>query len=66
VSALLLRHTVYATLDLGQGANIVLTLMAAYICLKFHFVGNKVPENMVAAEERLEILSEATIRDAES
>jgi hypothetical protein len=30
------------------------------------FEGNKVPENMVAAEERLEILSEATIREAES
>ena len=30
------------------------------------FVGNKVPENMVAAEERLELLSEATIREAES
>ena len=29
------------------------------------FVGNKVPENMVAAEERLELLSEATIREAE-
>jgi hypothetical protein len=29
-------------------------------------VGNKVPENMVAAEERLELLSEATIREAES
>jgi hypothetical protein len=29
-------------------------------------MGNKVPENMVAAEERLELLSEATIRDAES
>jgi hypothetical protein len=30
------------------------------------FIGNKVPENMVAAEERLELLSEATIREAES
>jgi hypothetical protein len=30
------------------------------------FVGNKVPENMVAAEERLELLSKATIRKAES
>jgi hypothetical protein len=30
------------------------------------FVGNKVPENMVAAEERLQTLSEATIREAES
>lgn len=30
------------------------------------FVGNKVPENMVAAEERLEQLSEVTIRGAES
>jgi hypothetical protein len=30
------------------------------------FVGDKVPENMVAAEERLELLSEATIREAES
>jgi hypothetical protein len=29
-------------------------------------VGNKVPESMVAGEERLELLSEATIRDAES
>jgi hypothetical protein len=29
-------------------------------------VGNKVPENMVAAEERLELLSEATIKEAES
>jgi hypothetical protein len=28
-------------------------------------VGNKVPENMIAAEERLELLSEATIREAE-
>jgi hypothetical protein len=28
-------------------------------------VGNKVPENMVAVEERLELLSEATIREAE-
>lgn len=27
------------------------------------FVGNKVPENMVGAEERLELLSEATIRE---
>jgi hypothetical protein len=26
------------------------------------FVGNKVPENMVAAEERLDLLSEAMIR----
>jgi hypothetical protein len=30
------------------------------------FVGNKVPENMVAAEDKLEILSEATIKEAES
>jgi len=30
------------------------------------FVGNTVLKNMVAAEERLEILSEATIREAES
>jgi len=30
------------------------------------FIGNKVPDNMIAAEERLELLSEATIRDAES
>jgi hypothetical protein len=29
------------------------------------FVGNKVPENMVAAEERLELVSKATIRKAE-
>jgi hypothetical protein len=29
-------------------------------------VGNKVPENMVAAEERLELLREATIRVAGS
>jgi hypothetical protein len=29
-------------------------------------VGNTVPENMVAAEKRLELLSDATIRDAES
>jgi hypothetical protein len=28
-------------------------------------VGNKVPENMVAAEERLELLSEATTREAD-
>ena len=30
------------------------------------FVGNKVADSMVAAEERLELLSEATIREAES
>lgn len=30
------------------------------------FVGNKVPENMMAAEERLELMSNATIREAES
>ncbi|KAL8326724.1 hypothetical protein RB597_003170 [Gaeumannomyces tritici] len=30
------------------------------------FVGNKVPDNMVAAEERLEMLSKATIKDTES
>jgi hypothetical protein len=30
------------------------------------FVGNKVPENMMAAEERLEFLSNAMIRDAET
>ena len=30
------------------------------------FVGNKVPQNMIAVEERLELLSNATIRDAES
>jgi hypothetical protein len=30
------------------------------------FIGNKVPENMMAAEERLELLSNATIREAES
>jgi hypothetical protein len=30
------------------------------------FVGNKVPENMMAAEERLELLGNATVRDAES
>ena len=30
------------------------------------FVGNKVADSMVAAEERLDLLSEATIRDAES
>ena len=30
------------------------------------FIGNKVPENMMAAEERLELLSNATIRDAVS
>lgn len=29
-------------------------------------VGNIVPENMAAAEKRLEVLSEETIRDAES
>jgi len=32
----------------------------------YDFVGNKVPNNMVATEERLEVLNEATIRDAES
>jgi hypothetical protein len=30
------------------------------------FVDNKVPDNKVAAEERLELLSEVTTRDAES
>jgi hypothetical protein len=30
------------------------------------FLGNKVPENMVAAEEWLEFLSEATIKQVES
>jgi hypothetical protein len=30
------------------------------------FVGSKVSENMVAAETRLELLSEATIKEAES
>jgi hypothetical protein len=30
------------------------------------FVGNKEPESMVAIEERLELLSKATIRKAES
>lgn len=30
------------------------------------FIGNKIPENMMAAEERLELLSDATIREAES
>ena len=30
------------------------------------FMDNKVLKNMIAAEERLEILSEATIREAES
>ena len=30
------------------------------------FVGNKVPENMVAAEERLELLSKVTIKEVES
>ena len=29
-------------------------------------VGNTIPENMVAAEKRLEELSEATIREAEA
>jgi hypothetical protein len=29
-------------------------------------VCHKVPENMVAAEERLELLSEATIKEAKS
>ena len=29
-------------------------------------VGNAMPENMAAAEKRLEVLSETTIRDAES
>jgi len=29
------------------------------------FVSNRVPDNIVAAEERLEQLSEETIRDAE-
>jgi hypothetical protein len=30
------------------------------------FIGNKVPENMIAAEERLDLLSEGTIREAET
>lgn len=30
------------------------------------FIGNKVPESMVAAEERLELLSNATVEEAES
>ena len=30
------------------------------------FIGNRVPDNMVAAEKRLELLSEATIKEAES
>ena len=29
------------------------------------FVGNKVPESMVAAEGRLELLSNATVEEAE-
>ncbi|KAL8393665.1 hypothetical protein RB595_003412 [Gaeumannomyces hyphopodioides] len=33
---------------------------------KRDFVGNKVPDNMVAAKERLEMLSKATIKDTES
>ena len=31
-----------------------------------NFIGNRVPDNMIAAEERLELLSEQTIRAAES
>jgi hypothetical protein len=30
------------------------------------FVGNKVPDRMIAAKERLELLSNATIRDVET
>lgn len=30
------------------------------------FVGNMVPERMVAGEERLELLSNATVEEAES
>ena len=30
------------------------------------FVGNRVPQNMIAAEEKLDLLSDATIKDAES
>ena len=30
------------------------------------FIGNNVADSMVAAEERLDLLGEATIRDAES
>jgi hypothetical protein len=33
---------------------------------KKDFVGNKMPENMVAAEERLELLNKTIIREAES
>lgn len=29
------------------------------------FIGNKVPDNMVAAEQELEVLSETTIKEAE-
>jgi len=46
--------------------TILLMLMLLSKARERDVVGNKVLKNMIAAEERLELLSNATIRDAES
>ena len=40
--------------------------LCSYLRHERDFIGNKVLENMMAVEERLELLSNATVRDAES
>ena len=50
----------------GEGGFAKPCIMLVSKARERDFVGNKVPQNMIAAEERLEWLSNATIRDAES
>ena len=55
-------YSLYVQLSRSRSLDGIMLISKAR---KRDFVGNKVPENMVAAEERLELLSEATIREAE-
>jgi hypothetical protein len=58
-------YSLYVQLPRCQSLNGIMLLFKAGERER-DFIGNKVPENMLAAEERLELLSDATTREVES
>ena len=56
-------YSLYVQLSRCRSLDGIMLLSKAW---ERDFVGNKVPDNMVAAEKRLELLCKTTIRDAEA
>ena len=56
-------YSLYVQLSRGQWLNGIMLMSKVR---EIDFIGNKVPEDMMAAEEGLELLSDATIAEAET